>query len=533
MLSPQTIEQEWSRIRWNWKDAQAWAFSQSSAQECHLTCVPTLTGFSGGPAQFAAFAASNFPDPATWRRFNNQCRPLNLAYAWRGTEEVVVLEEAWVQLLHGERLDWLLPRQPATNKELGFMVVISATLSVHANALYCREVRLTWDAMTLWTQSGLLADLLRTAARRAGPVEDLLEQLPSCDPRKLRVRLEHPNLHNVQALHQANNNASLNPIMQKSTETFLSMEEDPPTDGVKSPTRRHPALTSDYFSSPEEPKPTISPARSHPALQSQLNLGTQADLLLPPSTPIPSSKLHYASSQRNVLFADSPMVLKPRPSIQLDPAKPSLTSSLVAPEQDKPIVSVVPSLDVGRFQSTWGGDDHQDPKLLEAWGDNLPTLKILNPRRFESHIFDSQEPMESRAVPPQLQTSLVSPADDDGRQGNVPLGGLTTMRMDPNRLASHALGYYMDGAADQSEPRPFIRKQANVSTVMLGTEDPDSPFANGSNNFSGNSHYNHRQHYSHQQQQSQLHFDFDDPQRPPPLSSARYHCQLIDHFSAK
>lgn len=486
----------WNELKWQTRVVDAWA----STENIHLTCVPTLAGFSGRQ-QLSGFSGSNFWTAQTWQRFSNQCQTLSqsvsLLDASLGTiadanRVALVHEEVWVQMLHGERLDWLLPGQSATQKDLCFAVSITAHLVLEGASWKLQSVKYLWDGLTVWIQSGLLLEYLKVSARKASAPDSILAEFTSNDAtdyRRVRTRLLHPSGNNIVALAGSGSTPPAhlvqNPMNQRTELSAL-----PERGAVASPSRAtvHPAFRSDvHLSSPESVAPADVQHRSNPALQSSMAYGTEFSS---PSTPVPSVKL----AQRNTLLADSPMVTKTRPSFAVDPGR--MRTQLVTPADDAPIVPVVPALDPARFAESTEAPEGS-------------SIRILNPERFQSRIFDSDAPtapvVSSIKLQPHMKMSSVMLATQAELENSLPQDDPTSMMgkraVDPHRNEGHGLGYYLDSAegvqiSPARGPQKQMRRDGNASSLgtMMTTDLPQALALNSRN-------------------ASSIAFDFDAPER--------------------
>jgi hypothetical protein len=450
--------EQWNNVKFSLQNPANW--STSYGDDVHLTCLPTLFGFSGQDQLINGFSTlTNFPSSSLFTRFNNKNRTINCAIQMGQNGIVKILDLIHFTIFHNEEFPWLLPRVPASQTELSFAVVISAICTLNEGALKLKEVILNWDQGSLLVQSGLLLEGLKQIAKKNLSPEDFIESF-KVDSNKIKSRLECPNQNNITrsaALIRNKNErddsfAKRNPLNQK---TELTMED--PSCSERSPIRKHPAMSGDCFSSPDQPLASDRPAKLHPAISSKVNLGTNF-------TPVHvAHQIRPQAPTKSVFFSDSPLP-PPKPSIALDPKR--LASSFVPPEQDKPLIPHVPSLDENRFKSTWSESDD----LSE--GSPMPlrtSTKILNPKRFESHIFspapEPEQKPNANFIPNNNSNLLGGGQCQSEAKFNV--------KMDPNRFRS-SVQFDM---AEHEQPAVKQASIENYNGIQMGTFDSPSVLA--------------------------------------------------------
>lgn len=457
-----------------------------------------MYGFSGRE-QLESFVQAPFLNSHLLKRFNNSARTLIVAISSSATTEgeFVVMEELLISLLHYETMEWLLPKVQPARAELMFVLNISATLKLGPNGIKLKSVRLNWDHGSVLSQSGALLEGLKIVSRKSSTPEEILESDLKCvEGKKLKMRLEYPTPNNISSFsskitYSEGHYMKRNPINER---TELSMEAEPPTQSNISPVRKHPAMTSEFFSSPEPPVPNFTAAsKPNPALQSNFNLGTAF-------TPIPAEKKAHPPT-RNIFFSDSPLPPN-KPSVVIDCKR--LESKIVAPEEDKPIVPLVPSLDENRFRSTWSESDMSEDSPLPV----KTSIRILNPKRFESHIFSPEVTLEHHQKQQQQPVKHAYKANemllgqgelDDEIKFNVKM-------MDPHRFKSSI--NFSETPVAQENHSPVQKQQ---SSIQIGTYDSPSVMAQKREH--AKQAINSRAYSSHK---STLAFDFDNPIPSPP-----------------
>ena len=495
-LDETSILDQWNRIKFSLQEPTNWTTMHDD--NIHLTCLPTLFGFSGRAQLVNGFSSSpNFLSSNLLTRFNNKCRSINSAVQKCQEGVIRIIELVYLTVLHHEQFPWLLPNVQASRSELSFALTISATCVAETGALKLREVFLNWDHASLLAQSGILLEGLKQAARKSISPEDVIESL-KIDSKKIKSRLDYPNPNNIICPSSLPNDGNTgnredlhvrrNPMNEK---TEMTMED--PSNVKQQPVRKHPAMTSEYFSSPERPIASDRPGKLHPAISSNINLGTEF-------TPT-QQKRPPSVKAKSVFFSDSPMP-PPKPSVVLDPKR--LASNILAPEEDKPLVSTVPSLDENRFKSTWSESDMSEDSPMPV----RTFTKTIDTKRFESHIFSPLT--ESETKRPNSNSTHYT---NDKLLGVIEEGGQEAkfnVKMDPNRFQS-SINFNTFNNTSQPTSKPVIADNSSHNGVHLGTFESPSVLAQQ------------REHAklalnsrSYSSQKSSIDFDFDNPQRSPP-----------------
>ena len=500
-MKDNSLLQAWNLIKFDVNKGDNW----SAGEDVHFTCLPTMYGFSGRQ-QFAAFSHVPVLTSQLLKRFNNSARSVSVAVSEEEGGVVRVMEEVLVTLLHHEAMDWLLPKVTPTRAELTFVLYISAQCTLDgASGLKLKNVRWNWDHASVLSQSGALLEGLKMVTRKSSSPEDILGgSLKCCEGKMLKVRLEYPNPNNVtsplssNAEQPAQNVERRNPLNERTELSMMDVELQ-----NLSPVRKHPAMTSEVFSSPEQPaSPSLPHAgKPHPALQSNFNLGTNF-------TPIALEKKAQLPQRNNFFFSDSPMPLA-KPSITLDPKR--LESSIVAPEEDKPVVPLMPSLDENRFKSNWSESDMSEDSPLPF----KTSTRILNPKRFESHIFSPQQQQQQQYEPSVRVAHQKANNDVLFGQGEVDDEiKFNNVRIDPHRFQT-SIDFTSSTPTLQGNVGKSPEAKHQVSTVQMGTYD--SPSVQVQKREHAKQAVNSRAYSSHK---SSI-FD-DDPESPSQHTSTRY-----------
>ena len=504
LLDESSILDQWNRLKFSLQDPTNWTVIHGD--DIHLTCLPTLFGFSGRNQLVSGFSSSpNFLSSNLLSRFNNKSHSISCAVQKCQDGTIKIIELLYLTLLHYEQFPWLLLKGQASRSELSFTMTISATCVIEEGIIKLKEVFLNWDQASVLVQSGILLEGIKQAVRKSISPEDYIEGL-KIDPKKIKSRLEYPNPNNITSptLPTKEDNTGnkeefhvrRNPMTEK---TELTMED--PNNVKQQPIRKHPAMTSDYFSSPEQPRGLDRPAKLHPAISSKINLGTEF-------TPLQSTQKNRPPVKaKSVFFSDSPLPAS-KPSVVLDPKR--LASNILAPEEDKPLVPTIPSLDENRFKSTWSESDMSEDSPMPA----RTMTKIIDPKRFESHIFSPLTGSEGK-LEGKTKSSNSAVYSNNTLLGIVEKGQeikRLNVRIDPNRFQS-SINF---NTADTSQPavKPAIADNSNQNGIHLGTIDSPSVLVQQREH--AKQALNSRTYSS---QKSSIDFDFDNPQRSPPKAT--------------